>query len=213
MPDPWQWTPCQFGPFPGRWDDPHSIYRVLYTGASRYACLLEVLAVFRPDPALIAADEGLDADDRDHDHPGQPLGRVPADWLPTRAVGEATLSGRYVAVGEDDTLAWLRPQVVSLLVAHGLADLDGSTIRLTSPRPFTQDLSRWLYEHSEDTDPVDGIEYESRHGNRLLLWATFEHPDDGTSSHHLRSQRHAPLTHDDPDLIRAMERHGLILDR
>ncbi|MFB6612569.1 RES domain-containing protein, partial [Agromyces sp. NPDC056379] len=44
----WQWTGAE------RFDDPEAEYRVLYTGKTLRACLLEVLAHFRPDPALVA---------------------------------------------------------------------------------------------------------------------------------------------------------------
>lgn len=93
LPDPWSWTPWQYGPFTGRWDDPDAIYRVLYTGASRYVCLLEVLAPYRPDPALLAAYSELDSDPDDHRYPTKPIGVVPLDWIAPRAVATATLTG------------------------------------------------------------------------------------------------------------------------
>ena len=64
-PDPWAWTPWEYGPFTGRWDDPEDLYRVLYAAASPLGCFLEVLAVFRPDPELAAelAQIGGDAAD------------------------------------------------------------------------------------------------------------------------------------------------------
>jgi len=51
-PDPWAWTPWQYagetGCFPGRWDDPRGWFRTIYAGRELLACLLEVLARFRP---------------------------------------------------------------------------------------------------------------------------------------------------------------------
>ena len=63
-PRPWSFTPWRYaekGVFQGRWDDPEGEYRILYVSASAFGALVEVLADFRPDPALIAALEGLAA--------------------------------------------------------------------------------------------------------------------------------------------------------
>ena len=53
-PKPWAWTPWQYvgdtGRFTGRWDDPLGSFLTLYAGRDLLACLLEVLAGFRPDP-------------------------------------------------------------------------------------------------------------------------------------------------------------------
>ena len=39
-PDPWAWTPWEYGPFTGRWDDPEDLYRVLYAASSPLGCFL-----------------------------------------------------------------------------------------------------------------------------------------------------------------------------
>lgn len=208
VPDPWAWSPWQYGPFTGRWDDPLETYRVIYTGASRYACLLEVLAGFRPDPALIVLHSELDESAGEGHHQDLPPGVVPRDWVSRRAAGSATLAGSHIAIGTAATLSWLRPRIARLLNRHGLDDIDGGTVR-QSARGFTRDLSRWLHEH---TDPIlDGVEFDSRHGNRLVLWATFERASDGESSRHLVDRGHEPLSANDPALRRALERHHLTI--
>ena len=63
QPDPWTWTPWQYGPFTGRWDDPEDLYCVLYAASSPLGCFLEVLAVFRPDPAVAEALARIEGDE------------------------------------------------------------------------------------------------------------------------------------------------------
>lgn len=209
-PDPWVWTPWQYAPFGGRWDDPDSQYRVLYLGASRYGCYLEVLAQFRPDPKVLALYEALAPDDADQGYPTVPQGVVPAEWLDGRIVGSAAMIGMFVPVGTADVLAWLRRHVAGLLIAHRIPDLDGAAIR-SADRAFTQDLSRWLYAWSGHGGPFDGVEFESRHGNRLEMWAVFERDGDAETSHLLTDTRHGPINRDDRDLQRALAVHGLTI--
>ena len=64
-PDPWTWVPWQYGPFTGRFDDAQGQFRVLYTGSTRLACYLEVIAQFRPDPLLLAEMEAITGDPQD----------------------------------------------------------------------------------------------------------------------------------------------------
>lgn len=208
-PDPWRWAPWKYAPFTGRWDDPDGRFRVLYTSASRFACLVEVLAPFRPDPAVIAASQVVRDDPRDATFETVPVGVLPAEWLDARVVGTATLEGAHIAVGEPASLAWLRRRAAALLVVHGLSDIDGSTIRETA-RAFTRALSRWLYEL--ESPLLDGIEFESRHGNGLVLWATYESVADGDSSALVIGRRTTDLSSTDPDLRQALELHGLRLD-
>lgn len=112
-------------------------------------------------------------------------------------------------MGADTSLTWLRAHAAALLVKHRLDDLDGATIRQTT-RAFTQDLSRWLYAR---TDPdLDGVQFESRHGDRLILWATFERTTDEGSTARIIDRSHDPLTAADPDLRRALRHHGLTLE-
>lgn len=212
-PDPWAWTPWQYAPFNGRWDDPDATYRVIYTGASLYGCLLEVLAIFRPDPKLLTLYAELEEVDNDSAYPNQPAGTVPSSWVARREVGVATLTGRHVQVAIADTIAWLRSRVPHLLVRHGIGDLDGGTIRAAQPRAFTRDLSRWLYEFHDENGVLAGIAFESRHGSGLRLWATFERHGDDAVSRHLTHRSQEPLSESDRTLRRALEHHGLALER
>lgn len=211
LPDPWQWTPWQYAPFNGRWDDSHGTYRVIYTAASTYACFVEVLAQFRPDPSTLALMAEVEDDERDVLYPTIAAGAVTQQWVSQRAVGSAWLTGQHVDVGAFDTLAWLRPRIASLLTRHGIADLDGAVIRDAQARPFTCDLSHWLYELSTTGDPISGVHFESRHGNDLLLWATFERHHDGPVSQRLTRRDHHAMSVDDPAFLDAMQLHGLHL--
>lgn len=209
-PDPWTWVPWQYAPFGGRWDDPLGLYRVLYAGASRFACSVEALAEFRPDPTLLALYGALNEYAADDDFGALPPGLVPARWTEDRFVGSARARGRMIAIGDAETLAWLRPHVAGLLTEHRMPDLDGAAIRSAS-RAFTQHLSRWLYSTIVDDGPIDGIEFESRHGNRLVLWAVFERAADESSSRLLTDHSSEPINRTDPDLERALALHGLRL--
>ena len=57
-PDPWAWPGWSQasldGTFGNRWDDPEGAYRVLYASSTRFGALLDTLARFRPDLAVIA---------------------------------------------------------------------------------------------------------------------------------------------------------------
>jgi len=52
-----------------------------------------------------------------------------------------------------------------------LLDLDTAAIRNGRPRALTQAISQWVNTFSDpDGEPVAGIEFESRHGDGLVLW-------------------------------------------
>lgn len=201
-------VPWQYAPFGGRWDDPSGLYRVLYAGASRFACFVEALAGFRPDPRILALYSDLEPCGADDGFDALPPGLVPAQWFEDRVIGSARGRGRMLTVGEPEALAWLRPRIAGLLIEHRMPDLDGAVIR-SADREFTQALSQWLYSVADDAGPLDGIEFESRHGNRLILWALFERAADGTSSHLLTERSVQPIDGADPDLERALSLHGL----
>lgn len=211
-PDPWGWVPWQYGPFAGRWDDPAQGYRVLYTGDTRFACFVEVLAAFRPDLSWLATLDDIEGDDEDIHHPSLPPGTVNRSWVQTRSAGVAFLDGRHVDVGAATTLAWLRPLTATVMVRHGIDDMDGAAIR-SANRAFTRDLSRFLHEASVDGRPFDGVLFESRHGDRLKLSATFERAGDGGMSSLLSHVTRDDIATDDADIRAAMDNHGLIYTR
>lgn len=53
------------------------------------------------------------------------------------------------------------------------------------------------------SDLRDGIEFLSRHGNDLVLWALFERPGDRQTSPHVTGIEHHQLNRDTPGLVRA----------
>jgi hypothetical protein len=138
-PDPWAWTPWEYGPFTGRWDDPEDLYRVLYAASSPLGCFLEVLAVFRPDPVLAEELAAIEGGPDDDDFPTVPPGKVDRAWLERRRVGTATLEGRFVDVGHSHTIAELRPRFLQQAIDAALPDFDAAAIarrhRAHSPRP------------------------------------------------------------------------------
>jgi len=75
-PDPWAWTPWEYGSFTGRWDDPEDLYRVLYAASTPLGCFLEVLAASRPDPGLAADLAEIEGDAADAASPSVGSGQV-----------------------------------------------------------------------------------------------------------------------------------------
>lgn len=176
-PDPWAWPDWRYadadGTFGNRFDDPQGLYRVLYASTQRLATFVECLAYFRPDPAIIAEYADIAGSKDDEEPPG--AGHVPSAWIDARCVGTAVLTGDYVDVGHHETLAELRTALAPRLVHHGLRELDASTIRLTVPRAFTQEISRYVFDETVDgTRRWNGVAYRSKHGDDLENWAVFE---------------------------------------
>lgn len=214
-PDPWAWTPWQYaddtGRFPGRWDDPRGTFRTSYAGRDLLACLLEVLARFRPDPLLAAELAAVVEDDQDaRQHPTQPPGTVPASWLTPREASSATLSGVFCLVTDKGSLPTLRSVFLSPALHYGLVDLDAGVLRLSAPRRLTQRIAAWLYDLTAGSqDLFDGVQFESRHGDDLTLWAIFERDGDHDVSARLTGRRTATLHPEHPDLVEAFRLHHL----
>jgi hypothetical protein len=214
-PDPWAWTPWQYagetGRFSGRWDDPRGSFRTVYAGCELLACLLEVLAPFRPDPLLAEDLAGIDEDREDAaEYPSRRPGVVPATWLAVREASSATLSGVYCAVTDKESLPTLRAKFLPSALRYGLADLDAGVLRLSAPRLLTQEIAAWLYDlHDGSRDLFAGVQFESRHGDSLTLWAVFERDDDLAVSARLTAARTFPLQADHPDLLEAFRLHRL----
>ena len=215
-PDPWRWTPWQYVKATGRWDDPTGTYRVLYVADSVYACLVEVLAQFRPDPSLDDLYDDLFGDPDDTTFPTVPAGTVDPRWIGDRMVGTARMTGRFVAIGHSQTLAWLRRRVPRLLLTHRITDLDGAAVRDAEPRAFTQALSALFYGWTDaDGTGVDGIGFRSRWGDNLHLWSIYERTQTGVDqvSPLLSDPVQENLRPDNPDLARALILHHLVLGR
>ena len=212
-PTPWRFTDWAYadttGRFDGRWDDPEGSYRVLYASMSKLGAFVEALGDFRADPAVVAGLDEIVTDDADDDAElvAAP-GHVPVSWSRGRVIGEATVAARCAQVGHSRSLAALRQQLSRLVVRYHLEDLDAAAIRLRAPRAFTQHVSRFIYQCTDqDGAPqFDGITYLSRFGDDLANVALFELPD----GHDLFADAaSAPISLDDPDLQAAMAHHGL----
>jgi hypothetical protein len=207
-PDPWAWPDWAYassdGTFGNRWDDPQGSYRVLYACTRRLGAFIETLARFRPDLSVVA---GLNAIEGDNDAP--PPGVVPLRWLQGRRIGEATVSGSFVDIGDAGSLATLRIHLAARAIHYGLSEIDAATIRLDAPRRFTQEISRLIYERHEEHSACAGICYRSRLGDQFVNWAIFEPPPDAGLE--LPDADLHEIEPDDPDLLEALHVLGLEL--
>ena len=95
------------------------------------------------------------------------------------------------------------------MVRHDLDDLDAGAIRLSAPREFTQEISRYVYGLStpDGKRRFAGIAYGSRLGDEFRNWAIFETP--GTTSPWVGETESLAIEPADPDLQRALERLGV----
>ena len=212
--NPWEWTPWEYatdGRFAGRWDDPDGVWRTLYCATSALACYLEVLAFARPSPQLIVELNDIVVDDDDNaEYPTQPPGELPRSWCEPRMIGRGALNGLFALPAHPQTLATLRSLFRPHAIRHGLDDLDTAALRDGRPRALTQAISRWIYAVTfADGAGVDGIEFDSRHGDQLHMWALYERDGDPVVSPHIDVLEHCPIDHADSDLIEAMKLLGL----
>jgi hypothetical protein len=208
MPDPWAWPPWEAqhsdNTFGNRWDDPEGVYRVVYACSQLEGAYVEVLSRLRPDPAVLAGLAEIDGPD-----PGYRVGIVPASWLATRAVGEATIRGDYADIGHAASLTYPRTVMAGRLIHYGMGDLDAAAIRLSAPRRFTQEISNHTYKLSaaNGAPRFAGIEYESRFGDNYQNWAVFERPAHDAITDPIVD----PVRRDDPALSAALAALGLKL--
>ena len=160
-PDPWawpDWSKANQGTFGNRCDDPAGVYRVLYASSTRFGALIETLARFRADLAVLASIREIEGEDDP-----TPAGTVPREWFERRLIGSAKLDGIYAEIGAAASLAVVRSRLAATALEHDLTDIDGATIRSTAPRAFTQAISRLVYEcRTLQGDPFAGIQYRSR---------------------------------------------------
>jgi hypothetical protein len=209
-PDPWAWADRRYatdnGRFKGRWDDQFGKFRTIYTGDSLYGCLVKVLASLRPKRSvddLVMAIE--DEDNQDARYPDYPAGTINYSWLDERAAGHARQNGRYYYVTHSNSVAALRRQFDPAAFEISAADFDVSLLKDSAPRVLTRTIARWLFDNST----VDGVEFRSRHGDDLRMWAVFERHEDDTTSRHLTERGLVSLSPESPDLVRALQLHGI----
>jgi hypothetical protein len=207
-PDPWSWPDWAYasedGTFGNRYDDPRSAYRVLYASSLRLGTLLETLARFRPDPAIVAVE--IDGDPRDAAYETLAAGVVPASWLENRTLGTARCDEVFADVGHARSLVFLRTALAAEVVRYGLKDLDAGAIRAAVPRGFTHEVSRYVYECTDEqgNGAFRGIGYLSRLGDDIRNWAIFEPA-------RIEVLERPELARDDPDLGQALSLFALKL--
>lgn len=164
---------------PNRFDDPHGVFVMRYTGATLRACLLECLARWRTDSetenrrGAVVGVEAEHLDDRT---------RAIGEWLTHQWVGRITVppASRFVDVNDARAQHALgqHPDVrhalgrVKEVGAHVAPELDEATIRLSGPlgRAVTQAVARAIYD--EHPRP-DGVTYASRLDDQERLWAIY----------------------------------------
>jgi hypothetical protein len=209
-PDVWRWTDWKFVGC-DRWDDPQHGFRVLYTSLSRLGAFLEVLAPLRPDPALQTGLRGIRSNDS-----GAPrtrmAGSVPDRWRHERIAARGIpdeLEGFLVAIGGSRSIATLRRRLRGATRRFGLTDIDAAAIRLTAPRAFTQEVSRFVFEQVDEGGArYGGIVYLSKHGDDVVDCAIFERG--GTLPVH--SLERTSIAADDVDFLTACEMLGLVAE-
>lgn len=217
-PDPWAWTPWVYatdaGLFDGRWDDQHGEFRTLYTSATLLGCFLELLAKMRPDNVVQdALDQIDDPDNLAADDQEPPPGSIGYDWLEGREFGSAMQFGRYCFITHSRTVAAI--DKVGLFAEHGIAsrDVDVAILKKADDRELTRSIARWVYDLRGDDRAalVDGIEFQSRLGDEIRMWAIFERSPDEAGDHSglITPGPHKAVAPDTPELVEAFDRLGL----
>lgn len=206
-PNPWAysaWSYSNDGVFPGRWDSPHACdFRTLYVGESLLGCFLEVLADHRRDAIL---DADLDAIEVDENEPETiQSGELPVEWVQTRAIGRAHLSGAFCQVSSKQSLSGLYPKFIRTAIDLGQPDFDAAAVR-SGHRGLTQPIASYLH---RETD-LNGVQFESRWGDDEVLWAIFERAGDKVTSPTLTEQNSFQLSEIGEDLAAAMDMLGLV---
>ena len=218
LPQPWEWSDWRWagpdGRFNGRWDPlDHGLYRTVYAADSLLACLVELLAPHRPDPYLVAEIDDIVEDDSDAEqHPSARPGELDVDqWLVNRVAGTARLTGRFVDITAAETVAALHPLFKGKALAYNLKDFDAAALKNAENRLLTQEVSQflWTRRNADGTDFCDGIQFRSRHGDDLLLWAVYERDTDGQTSAHITGVELADLRSSSPELRATLSLLGL----
>ncbi|MCU1482982.1 MAG: hypothetical protein JWQ19_3768 [Subtercola sp.] len=217
LPDMWAWTPWRYatdsGLFDGRWDDQEGQFRTLYMASSLLGCLLELLARFRPSSVVELALASIEDDDGTvASFPEAPAGSVGHGWLENRVCGEAVLFGRYCFITHSRSLAALQAEYPFSRHRVALSDVDTSLLKEARDRSLTRSIARFIYDARADTegDLVDGIEFRSRYGDEIKMWAVFERSRDSVRSRYLTvAGMAAAVTENMPEVAEAFRRHGL----
>ncbi|GAA3772726.1 hypothetical protein GCM10022240_25930 [Microbacterium kribbense] len=218
-PDMWAWTPWSYaddaGRFSGRWDDQSGEFRTLYTADSLLGCFLELLAQFRPSRSLLNELDQIEDDDGSVEkfHEAA-IGAVGYRWVENRQFGSARQTGRYCYTTHSRTIAALIAHYP--FADHGLAarDVDSALLKEARDRVLTRSIARWLFNLSDNGDDlVDGVRFNSRHGDEIHMWALFERPDDPPRSPKLEpTSEPTQVTPELSELQEVFRRFGLHWD-
>ena len=178
----------------GRFSDPESEYRVLYTTLERRACFAESLQAFRPDTATRAEIARLR------------FGAVPRSevrlrtWAGSRVVLTLRLgrAARICDLRQSEQIEAVASGVAPAMHEAGIADFDVGHV-VGKDRAITQRISRWIYEAG-----YDGVFYPSRLGSEWTCCAVFNR---------LRPRviRRDPIAIDDPDLLAVSALFGITI--
>ena len=189
------------GTFGNRFDDPTSMYRVLYASLQRLGCFIETLARFRVDVSFVADLAHMENGEDDV----TAFGTVRRAWLKGRCIGTAKVEGEYANIYALGWVNHLRTALAGIAVKLGMKDFDLSSLEPAEPRLLTQRAGRIAFELG-----FAGIFYHSRYGHSLENWAIFEDwtVPDRFPIHQPSSRR---IAEDDPDLLEALRVLGLIL--
>ena len=87
----------------------------------------------------------------------------------------------------------------------GLTDFDAAALKDAKPRALTQAVASHIY----STGEFHGVQFTSRHGDDLRLWAIFEQPGDPSISPRLGHMAKQELHPDNSDVLEAFRLLGL----
>ncbi len=127
-------------------------------------CFLEVLAPYRPDPALQTGLDAIESNDEDGDtYATVAPGRLDRSWCDNRLFCTARLTGDFALPSHHETLPILREKFLVKARKLGVDDVDAAAVRMSAPRELTQSISAWLYEIvGPDGERINGVQYVSR---------------------------------------------------
>jgi hypothetical protein len=214
-PNPWAWSDWAYADddrrFNGRWDDQLGRFRTIYTAETLLGCFLEVLAQLRPDMAIEdELDAIVDDDGTGAVFPTADAGVVGFDWLEDRIWARGIQTGTYCYVTHSTSVATLAK--TGVFAEFGIAAVDIGTDVLKDPhtRPLTRTVARRVYDVQADGAPAfEGLEFRSRHGDDLRMWAIFERGADGDVPLHVKPRATGPVDPENDDLGAAFEFLGL----
>jgi hypothetical protein len=174
----WAWSPWKYatdsGRFPGRWDDQLGEFRTLYTTNSLLGCFIELLAKLTPIEEVEAELSLIEDDGSIGHHPEGSSGAVGYSWLEDREYGSAIQDGHYCLITHSHSLATLKA-AYPFEQHHGInpINVDAALLKDAGRRDLTRSLARWIYELRTNLggELVYGIEFLSRHGDEIRMWA------------------------------------------